>query len=193
LKFCIVGTVGFFINALGLELFYRLGFRPGPAAALGTEIAIISNFILNNFTTKKVPYSAQIEVTLKCNGTCPFCAIHTLPESYITRDMNTEQIKYLIDQISDLGINALSFTGGEPTLRKDISELIYHAGIEHDLINGIATNGYLMPRLFKEHKLEGLDYILLSLDYPSAELHDRKRGLKVFDKVVETKYVPCGK
>jgi len=149
----------------------------------------VRNFVLNNFTTKKVPYSAQIEVTLKCNGTCPFCAIHTLPESYVRKDMNTEQIKYLIDQISDMGVNALSFTGGEPTLRKDISELVYHAGIVHDLINGIATNGYLMPRLFKEHKLEGLDYILLSLDYPSAELHDRTRGLKVFDKVIETIHI----
>lgn len=51
LKFCVVGTVGFIVNALGLEMFYRLGFRPGPAAAAGTELAIISNFTLNNFWT----------------------------------------------------------------------------------------------------------------------------------------------
>lgn len=51
LKFVVVGTIGFIINAIGLEVFYRLGFRPGPAAALGAEVAIISNFILNNFWT----------------------------------------------------------------------------------------------------------------------------------------------
>ena len=51
LKFCIVGTIGFIVNAVGLELFYRLGFRPGPAAALGTEMAIISNFTFNNLWT----------------------------------------------------------------------------------------------------------------------------------------------
>lgn len=100
--------------------------------------------------------------------------------------MNTEQIKYLIDQIAELGVNALSFTGGEPTLRNDISELIYHAGVTHDFTSGIATNGYLMPKLFKEHKLQGLDYILLSLDFPTARLHDRTRGLNVFEKVIET-------
>lgn len=100
--------------------------------------------------------------------------------------MTTEQIKYLIDQIADLGVLALSFTGGEPTLRKDLPELIYHTGIIHDFMNGIATNGYLLPKLFKEYKIEGLDYILLSLDYPTAKLHNKMRGIKVFDKVIES-------
>jgi len=51
IRFCLVGTIGFIINVFGLEVFYRLGFRPGSAAALGAELAIISNFIFNNFWT----------------------------------------------------------------------------------------------------------------------------------------------
>ncbi|GAH09575.1 unnamed protein product, partial [marine sediment metagenome] len=39
--------------------------------------------------------------------------------------MSTKQIMHLIDQIDDLGVLALSFTGGEPTLRKDLPDLIY--------------------------------------------------------------------
>ncbi|MBY8990296.1 MAG: radical SAM protein [Candidatus Lokiarchaeota archaeon] len=100
--------------------------------------------------------------------------------------MSTKQIKQLIDQIADLGVLALSFTGGEPTLRRDLPELIYHTGVVHGFMNGIATNGYLLPKLFKEHKLEGLDYILISLDYPNAELHNKMRGFNVFDKVIES-------
>ena len=100
--------------------------------------------------------------------------------------MSTKQIKQLIDQIADLGVLALSFTGGEPTLRKDLPELIHYTGVIHDFMNGIATNGYLLPRLFKKNKLKGLDYILLSLDYPNAELHNKMRGLNVFDKVIES-------
>ena len=49
LKFCFVGFIGFIINIFGLELFYRIGFTPGVAAAIGAELSIISNFILNNF------------------------------------------------------------------------------------------------------------------------------------------------
>jgi MoaA/NifB/PqqE/SkfB family radical SAM enzyme len=149
-------------------------------------IQYIKNFILNNFTNRKIPYSAQIELTLRCNGRCPFCSIHSLPESILSADMTTEQIKYLIDEIANLGVLALSFTGGEPTLRKDLPELIYHTGIQHDFMNGIATNGYLLPKMFRENEVKGLDYILLSLDYPTAELHNKMRGIKVFDRVIES-------
>ena len=51
LKFGTVGFIGYLVNALGLEIFYRLGFSPGSAAALGAELAIISNFTLNNLWT----------------------------------------------------------------------------------------------------------------------------------------------
>jgi len=149
-------------------------------------IKYIKNFVLNNFTNQKVPYSAQIELTLRCNGKCSFCSIHSLPESLLGTDMNTEQIKYLIDELANLGVLALSFTGGEPTLRKDLPELIYHTGIVHNFMNGMATNGYLLPKLFKENKIEGLDYVLISLDYPTAELHNKMRGIKVFDKIIES-------
>jgi len=149
-------------------------------------IQYIKNFILNNFTNTKIPYSAQIELTLRCNGRCPFCSIHSLPESILGYDMTTDQIKFLIDEIAKLGVLALSFTGGEPTLRKDLPELIYYTGVVHDFMNGIATNGYLLPKLLKVDKLEGLDYVLLSLDYPTAELHDKMRGIKVFERVIES-------
>ena len=44
IKFGIVGFIGYIVNALGLELFYRLGLTAGIAAALGAELSIISNF-----------------------------------------------------------------------------------------------------------------------------------------------------
>ena len=131
-----------------------------------------------------MPYSAQIEVTLKCNAKCPFCSVNLLPESYVNKEMSTEQIKFLIDQLDELGVNTLSLTGGEPTLRSDLQELIYYMGIEHNFINGITSNGLLLSKLIP--KLEGLDFILTSIDYPTAEMHDKSRGVKIFDKVIES-------
>jgi MoaA/NifB/PqqE/SkfB family radical SAM enzyme len=158
-----------------------------PPSRIRNVIKYLRTFTLNKFTQSKIPYSAQIEVTLRCNASCSFCSFPLLPKSIISKEMTTQQIKKIIDQIAKLGVTTLSFTGGEPTLRKDLPELIYHAGVVHDFMNGVATNGYLMPSLLKHNRrLEGLDYILLSLDYPTAALHNKMRGLKTFHKVIET-------
>jgi MoaA/NifB/PqqE/SkfB family radical SAM enzyme len=97
------------------------------------------------------------------------------------KEMTTKHIKSLIDQIADMGIVSLSFTGGEPTLRKDLPELIYYSGEVNNLITGLASNGYLLPKILKKDGLKGLDYILLSLDFPRPEIHNQIRGIKVYD------------
>lgn len=60
-RFCVVGFTGFIINTLGLEIFVRLGLRPSISGMFGAEIAIISNFILNNYWT----FAAKKIVSLK--------------------------------------------------------------------------------------------------------------------------------
>ncbi len=51
-KFAVVGGIGFVINAVALEIFStKFGIEAGNASAMGAEIAIVSNFILNNFWT----------------------------------------------------------------------------------------------------------------------------------------------
>ncbi len=54
IKFAIVGFIGFLINFSAMEIFYRaFGISPDNAAAIGAELAIISNFTLNNIWTFK--------------------------------------------------------------------------------------------------------------------------------------------
>lgn len=53
LKFCIVGTIGFTINTLLLELLVTIGFHPSVGSAVGAEFAILSNFFWNNAWTFK--------------------------------------------------------------------------------------------------------------------------------------------
>lgn len=50
-KFLVVGSIGFLINTMMLELFVHNGFHPAVGSGLGAELAIISNFILNNYWT----------------------------------------------------------------------------------------------------------------------------------------------
>lgn len=51
LKFCVVGGIGFAINTTILEVVVHNGFHPAAGSALGAELAIVSNFLLNNAWT----------------------------------------------------------------------------------------------------------------------------------------------
>jgi len=65
IKFGTVGFIGFIVNTIGLELFVRLGIRPSVSGMLGAEMAIISNFTLNNiwtFAAKKIVSWKKIPV-----------------------------------------------------------------------------------------------------------------------------------
>ena len=50
-KYAIVGFTSYGVTAIFLEIFYRFGLSPGPAASAASEIAIIFNFTVNNLWT----------------------------------------------------------------------------------------------------------------------------------------------
>lgn len=64
---------------------------------------------------KNFPKEIPIEVTLRCNLSCEFC----FNKDYRTKkELDTGSLKKIIDNISEAGIDAVRFTGGEPLLRK---------------------------------------------------------------------------
>lgn len=71
-KFGIVGTIGFIINTAILELFVSRKMHPALGSAVGAEVAIISNFILNNawtFGDRRVSGKAMVPKFLQFNLT----------------------------------------------------------------------------------------------------------------------------
>ncbi len=48
-KYAMTGFIGYLINAISLEFFYRQGLHPSLAGAIGAEMSIIWNFVVNNF------------------------------------------------------------------------------------------------------------------------------------------------
>lgn len=71
-KFCIVGSVGFLINTVVLELGVRLGFHPVLASITGAECAIVSNFMFNNawtFRDRKIHGKRRIIKFMQFNAT----------------------------------------------------------------------------------------------------------------------------
>ena len=81
--------------------------------------------------TRKTPLLdyLDIELTERCNNNCIHCYIN-LPQhdpNAINRELTTNEWKDILKQAADSGVLVVRFTGGEPLLREDFTELYLHA------------------------------------------------------------------
>ncbi len=125
----------------------------------------------------------RISVIDRCNMRCPYC----MPENTCARAeflhpdnyLSFEEILRLIGLFTDLGIEKIRLTGGEPLLRKDLPRLIRL--IRRDsCINDLAltTNGLLLKHYAKALKQAGLKRITVSCDALNQTLFDRLSGYR---------------
>lgn len=83
-----------------------------------------------------------------------------------------------------LGVKVIDFTGGEPLLHRELDVLLREAK-KQGMITTVTSNGLLFPK--QAEKLRGLiDMLHFSLDSPDRDEHDKSRGVKCFDKVMES-------
>ena len=70
----------------------------------------------------------DIELTERCDNNCVHCSIN-IPENDPKKknEINTSDVKKIIREAADLGAMSIRFTGGEPLLREDFSELYLFA------------------------------------------------------------------
>ncbi|GAB3169840.1 radical SAM protein [Telluribacter humicola] len=132
------------------------------------------------------PVLCNYYVTYRCNATCSFCDIWERPSPYVT----VENARQNLRDLKRLGVKVVDFTGGEPLLHRQLDELLREAKAL-GMITTVTTNGLLYPKY--AHKLRGLiDMLHLSLDSPHRDEHDLSRGVKCFDKVMESIEVARG-
>jgi radical SAM protein with 4Fe4S-binding SPASM domain len=116
------------------------------------------------------PYRMDLALTYRCNNDCAHC-YNARPRSY--PEISTDQWKRILDRLWELGIPHVVFTGGEPTLRNDLIELVAHA--EHNgQITGLNTNARrLADAGFLSRLVDaGLDHVQITLESHDAEIHD---------------------
>ncbi len=116
------------------------------------------------------PYRMDFAITYRCNNECTHC-YNARSRSY--PELDTEAWKRIIDRCWELGIPHLVFTGGEPTLRKDLAELIAYAE-QKGMITGINTNGRKLKNADFLQTLvnAGLDHVQITLESSDAAIHD---------------------
>ncbi|UCC89095.1 MAG: PqqD family peptide modification chaperone [Anaerolineales bacterium] len=128
--------------------------------------------------TRKYPVLSEIALTYRCQNRCLFCYASAPDRGRTVPEMNTQQVKIVLDKIVDQArVPTVSFTGGEPTLRADLPELIAYAksrGLRANLI----TNGLRCAEMGYATRLAeaGLDSAQVSLEAGDAATHDAVVG-----------------
>ena len=90
----------------------------------------------------RMPGQLVIQITDRCNATCPQCSMRKTNKFDRTR-LTNDQLKEIIDAAGEKGFQAISFTGGEPMLlRRDLPGLIRHAGKAGIPYIRTGTNGF---------------------------------------------------
>jgi GTP 3',8-cyclase len=128
----------------------------------------------------------RISVTDRCNFRCVYCmpreGLPWLPKAEI---LSYEEITEIVRQLAPLGLRRLRITGGEPTIRPELSRLVHLLravpGIE-DI--ALSTNGVRLPAMSGLLREAGLDRVNMSADSLRADriVWTARRDLK-FDPI----------
>jgi radical SAM protein with 4Fe4S-binding SPASM domain len=90
--------------------------------------------------------------------------------------MQTQDYFNFFDELKELGTRTVSFSGGEPVLRRDLVELISYAK-KCGFYVSLGTNGTLMTQDLAKRLIEtNVDLIQLSIDSSHPKIHDQLRG-----------------
>jgi cyclic pyranopterin phosphate synthase len=107
----------------------------------------------------------RISLTDACNLRCVYC----MPEHMKFRPrhelLSDDELRRLITLFGSLGFRKIRFTGGEPTLRPSLVELVRHAVNTPGIAKvGLTTNGVLLDRLAQPLRDAGLQTANISVD-----------------------------
>jgi radical SAM protein with 4Fe4S-binding SPASM domain len=122
------------------------------------------------------PLRMDMALTFKCQNNCVHCYAGGPHE---TEELSTEQWKRVIDKVHEIGVFILTFTGGEPTLRDDLPELLQYTQ-NKGIVTGLVTNGRKLKEMEYVKALEkvGLDFVQVTLESHKAAIHDKMTGTK---------------
>ena len=82
----------------------------------------------------QAPLALLAELSHRCPLQCPYCSNPVQLEKK-TGELTTDEWKSVIDQAVDMGMHQIHLSGGEPTVRHDLEDIV-----EHCTVKGLYTN-----------------------------------------------------
>lgn len=131
-------------------------------------------------------YYLRLSITDVCNFRCQYC----LPDGYQCdhdrQFLTLPEIRNVAQTFASLGTEKIRITGGEPSLRKDLPEVIKTCkqtpGIKQV---AITTNGYKLPEMLPQWIDAGLDALNVSIDSLDAKQFNLITGHDKLDTILK--------
>lgn len=124
-------------------------------------------------TARRRPILVHFEVTMRCNAHCGFCDYWKTPAS-----AKNDELASFADAARFFNPMMITFTGGEPTLRRDLESVVaaVRGAVRLGYITVITHGANLTPDRASALWDAGIDQFNISLDYLDGR-HDTARGI----------------
>ena len=138
-------------------------FDPSPDAYSTT------NFLAEYFRNDPQIFSFQFELTSRCNEKCRHCY---LPGTRTFRDMETDLVMSILDQLAEMGTLKVTFSGGECLLHPDFIPILRHARQNDFSISVLSNLTLLNDEIITALKDANIDLLQASVYSMNPEEHD---------------------
>jgi radical SAM protein len=133
---------------------------------------------LTDVDFNRSPFVAIWETTRACDLACRHCRAEAIPEPQ-PGELNTEEGFDLLQELVTMGAPICILSGGDPAKREDLCQLVAHGSkLGMRMATIPAATSLLTRQLVSDLKDAGLAQMALSLDGPTAEVHDAFRGVE---------------
>ncbi len=129
----------------------------------------------------------RLSLTPACPMRCAYCRPAVIDHLPTDQTMSPATIERLVRHlVNRWGLRKVRLTGGEPTVRTDLLEIVQRlAGVEGIDDLAMTTNGLTLPRQAQELARAGLKRVNISLDSLRPETFARMTGVKGPARVIE--------
>ncbi|MEI9990575.1 MAG: radical SAM protein [Rhizomicrobium sp.] len=120
----------------------------------------------------------NLELTSQCNQRCVYCFNESGPKSPHSV-LNLQTWRQVAEAFCGFGLQSVHFTGGEPLMKRDISQFLKEAQ-RLGLQTSVLSNGFRIPDAIKQDPdtWSALSVVQISLDSARSLKHNLRRGLK---------------
>ena len=131
-----------------------------------------------NWSLKR-PNVCQFELTFKCGLRCKHCYTDCYNKAdFIKNELDTKEVKSILDKVYKAGVIWLCFTGGDPLSREDFLELYSYAKNKGFIVT-IFTNGYSMTKRIADYLKKNPPFVIeLTLNGVTREAYERISGVR---------------